>query len=130
MYRIFHQFQLRQKECVISIIEIIKKPEIYCKQFSSLPVSSISWIYFCQISFPVISNNLFPTKTNQVGKILIAITVGGVSDILLTYLVAFISGYKEVIAYINFVNNIINKMLSVSQPSEALTCTFKNIFII
>ena len=57
------------------------------------------------LSIPNIS-----TKTIQFGKILLVITAGGVSVILLTYLVVFISGYKEVINSINFVNNIIDKI--------------------
>ena len=48
-----------------------------------------------------------PTKCNQVGRI----TPCGVSVILLTYLVAFISDYKAVINSINFVDNIIDRVL-------------------
>ena len=101
----------------MSIIEIIKKPEIYCKQSYRLPVSFINEIYFRRISFHVIAINFFPTKTIQVGKILIAITAGGVSVILLTYLVAYIGDYTEFINSINFVNNIIDKILCKCIPA-------------
>ena len=68
----------------------------------------------------IICYHFFLTKTNQVGKILIVITAGGVSVILLTYLVAFIRDFIEVINSINFVNNIIDRILYKCIPTFIL----------
>ena len=59
---------LRHKECVMSIIEIIRKPEIYCKQFYNLPVSFIIRSIIVEFLFMLLLSFFFPPKPIRLEK--------------------------------------------------------------